>query len=50
MIFAVLVHAANAVLHNHGNFEGKSRIVALTRRDDARKNLAMSIVMLQTFA
>ena len=49
-IFHLLVHAANAILHDHRNFESVGRIVTVAGGDGARKHQAVAILMLQTFA
>ena len=50
MIFVVFVHAADAILHDHSDFIREGRIVALAGGNNARQNLAMPVVMLQSFA
>src|SRR5258707_11217560 len=49
-IFAVLVHAPNAVLDYYGNFVRKRRIVGPHRGNGQRENVTVAVLMLESFA
>src|SRR5713101_558924 len=48
-VFAVFVHAANAVLNDDGDFVGERRIVGKQIRNRQREHVAVAILMLQAF-
>src|SRR5579864_3368194 len=49
-VFALLVHAAQAVLHDHGDLVDVRRIVGRARRHDAGEHDAVAVLVLQAFA
>ncbi len=50
MLLAVFVHAADAVLDDDGDFIGERRIVGAKIRNRQRENVAVAVLVLQSFA
>src|SRR5882672_5165294 len=49
-VFAVFVHAANAILNDDGDFVGERGIVSEQIGNGQRENVAIAVLVLQTFA
>src|SRR2546425_11127642 len=48
-LLALLTHAAHPVANDHGDFIGKGRIISEQRGNRARQDMAVAILMLQSF-
>src|SRR5882762_7892988 len=49
-VFAVFVHAANAILNDDGDFVGECRIVSEQIGNGQREDVTVAVLMLQAFA
>src|SRR6267142_1040676 len=49
-VFAIFVHAANAILNDDGDFVGECRIISEQIGNRQREDVAVAILMLQAFA